>query len=366
MSRKYKKYNIRRKITIEGKCYSIYADNEKQYAEKVRRKIEEVETGNKIKGGNTVLKVWAEECISTYKTNMRESTLNSYRSKMNTYILNQIGDMRLKDIKPMHCQKVINAYTGYSKTTINDIYQMLNFLFSKAVENSLIASNPARHITKPSGTRGSRRSITEVERDHIWKVCSQDRRYYLYLLMLECGCRPSEAAEAMGRDIIKAEGYNMLHIRGTKSSHADRIVPIPDELYRLIKNTPKTDYIACNSRGNKITYDNRSRLWNSCKRQLNISMGCKTYRNRLIPPYPIAPDLVPYCLRHTYCTDLARKGIDLRLAQKLMGHSDITLTANIYTNFTDDDIVKAAKILNDNTYDNTSQCHKISQNVTNL
>lgn len=362
----YKKYKINRQITIDGKAYRIRADNEKQYAEKVRRKIEEVETGNKIKGGNTVLRAWAEECITTYKTNMKESTLEKYRSKMNTYILKQIGDMRLKDIKPMHCQKVINAYTGYSKTTINDIYQMLNFLFNRAVENSLIATNPARHITKPSGTKGSRRSITEVEREHIWKVCSQDRRYYLYLLMLECGCRPSEAAEAMGKDIIKVEGYNMLHIRGTKSSHADRIVPIPDTLYALIKNTPKTDYIASNRRGNKITYDNRSRLWNSCKRQLNISMGCKTYRNRLVPPYPLAPDLVPYCLRHTYCTDLARKGIDLRAAQKLMGHSDITLTANIYTNLTDNDIVEAAKILNDVHHDVHSQRRKRSQNVTNL
>ena len=35
------------------------------------------------------------------------------------------------------------------------------------------------------------------------------------------------------------------------------------------------------------------------ERAMNISMGCKTYRNALIPPYPLAADFVPYCLRHT-------------------------------------------------------------------
>ena len=95
----------------------------------------------------------------------------------------------------------------------------------------------------------------------------------------------------------------------------------------------------------KIT--NFDRLWHSFKRQLNLFMGCKTYRNELIPPYPLAPDLVPYCFRHEYCSDLARKGIDIRTAQKLMGHSTIQMTANIYTHVERNDILAAAKILNE-------------------
>lgn len=59
----------------------------------------------------------------------------------------------------------------------------------------------------------------------------------------------------------------------------------------------------------------------------------------------LTPDLVAYCLRHEYCTDLARRGIDIRIAQKLMGHSDISLTANIYTNFNHNDIVNVAELL---------------------
>ena len=149
----------------------------------------------------------------------------------------------------------------------------------------------------------------------------------------------------MGKDIVLKDGVPMLHIRATKNDHSDLFVPIPDDLYQLIKSTPKDEYIAQYSTGKKIDEANRYRLWAYFKRDLNISMGCKTYRNKLIPPYPVAPDLVPYCLRHTYCTGCARRGIDIRITQKLMGHSDISLTANIYTNLMDDDIIEAAKVL---------------------
>lgn len=105
----------------------------------------------------------------------------------------------------------------------------------------------------------------------------------------------------------------------------------------MIEKTPKDEFIACYSNGNKIKEEHRARLWKSYTRQINIEMGCKTYRNALVPPYPLAPDLVAYCLRHEYCTDLARRGIDILIAQKLMGHSDIKLTANIYTNLNNED-----------------------------
>ena len=48
----------------------------------------------------------------------------------------------------------------------------------------------------------------------------------------------------------------------------------------------------------------------------------------------------------TYCSDLARRGIDIRVAQRLMGHSSISITADIYTHVQDEQILdNAAQIL---------------------
>ena len=161
--------------------------------------------------------------------------------------------------------------------------------------------------------------------------------------MIECGCRPSEAMNLIGKDIDRKE--HLLHIRGTKTKNSDRYVPIPEPLYLTISATKPFDPICPNHNGKKHSESSYTRLYEHLKRDMNKSMGCKTYRNALVPPYPLADDFVPYCLRHTYCTDLCKAGIDVRTAQKLMGHANISITADIYTHVDMNDIKKAAELI---------------------
>lgn len=51
-------------------------------------------------------------------------------------------------------------------------------------------------------------------------------------------------------------------------------------------------------------------------------------------------------LRHTYATTLYRAGVDLRTAQKLMGHSSIQMTADIYTHLEAEDSMAVSDQLN--------------------
>lgn len=342
------KYKYRKDITVNGRRYSIRANTAKELMEKEIKKRIEIEQGGVIDSDMT-LKAWAERCVETYKTKQNEITRTKYMNRMNHCILNKIGDMRLKDIKPLHCQQVLNEQAGKSKTQVNEIYQQLRFLFRHAVANGLLKSDPTENIIKPDYRIGHRRALTAPERRFFIKVGLQDRRYYYFMLMLFCGCRPSEARAVMGYDIrILSNGLPALHIRGTKTENSDRVVPIPLEFYEYIKDVKPDEPVAMTAKGGPITENNRARIWNSFTRQINIEMGCKTYRNALVPPYPLAPDLVPYCLRHEYCTELARRGVDIRIAQKLMGHSDIQLTANIYTNLNNDDMADIAAMLSKN------------------
>ncbi len=82
--------------------------------------------------------------------------------------------------------------------------------------------------------------------------------------------------------------------------------------------------------GNRQNEDSLRRLWKGFCRDLDIYMGAEVYRNRIIKSV-LAPDLSPYCLRHTFCTDLQRAGVPINVAKELMGHADIQTTANIYT-----------------------------------
>lgn len=332
-----KKYKVVRTFTYEGKRYYCYGDTEEEVAEKIKKKKKKVqqEAGyRENRRRNMTVEQWAKIAVPAYKSNQSEETSISYNIRMKKCILDVIGRKKMHSIRPVDLQNVLNRQTGKSKTQVNEVYGQLKFLFLTAQQNGIIENNPASNLMKPYARKKTRRrALTPTERAYIKKVSLSDRKFYVFALMLLCGCRPAEAGECKGADI---QG-KMLHIRGTKTEAADRYVPIPDVLYEVIKDTPLDEYISCTNKQQKIDGHRRIKIWSSFTRAVNIAMGCKTKHNALVPPLPLADDLVPYCLRHEYCTQLARLGIDIRIAQKLMGHANISMTANIYTNLDKED-----------------------------
>ena len=49
------------------------------------------------------------------------------------------------------------------------------------------------------------------------------------------------------------------------------------------------------------------------------------------------PNITPHVCRHTYCTNMAKSGMNPKTLQYLMGHSDIGVTMNVYTHLGLDD-----------------------------
>lgn len=265
------------------------------------------------------LSEWAETCIAVYKPNLKRGTMYHYTffSRLRNGILKYIGDMELGDIKPIDCQLCLNQQNGKSDYQIRQIKQTMDFLFERAIDNELIIKNPARNVTKPIGTKKRRRSLTNAERSAFLEAI-EDPVNLPFAFMYYCGLRPSEACNVLASDLTEVGGVPALHIRGTKTKNANRFVPLPSDLSRLIQNSLKTENRA-SEEVCVMSYETISRRWQRLRRKMGG-----------------ARDLVPYCLRHTYCTDLQKKGIDIRIAQKLMGHSSIDLTSTIYSHIDED------------------------------
>lgn len=340
-----KNYKITKSFTFDDKRYYVKGNSEKEVIEKMALKKRDLKEGKVTLSGSMTVAQWTDRCMSVYKPNLSESYRKDMMMRINKHILSVIGSYPVKSVKPLQCQEILNNQIGMSKSHITKLHQELCFIFEKAVENRLILSSPAEHLERPKGSQGKRRSLTDIERKHFLEVTKDDNSFNLFLLMFYCGCRPGEAIALQGFDIQTLEGLRVLHIRGTKTENADRYVPLPDEMYERIKDTEPFAPICTNTAGRKHTESSYDRLVNRLKRELNLSMGARLYRNKLIPPLPLAHDFVPYMLRHTYCTDLQKKGVDVRMAQKLMGHADISTTANIYTHQDSTTLLQAAEVM---------------------
>ncbi len=335
-------YEYTLSFTYQGKRYKVRANTKEELYEKKANRIRDLKDGIVILDSRTTVDTWAENAFHVYKKNV--SGLPEMLLRYNKYIKPFLGSLPIASVKSMQCQSVLNECEGMSFSHCSKLRQELSFIFQTAVDNEMILKNPAAKLTLPECVKGSRRSITDHERKHLQLVFEQYSPFILFMLMLRCGCRPTEAMNLIGRDIDHEQ--KLLHIRGTKTVNSDRYVPIPDDLYPMIRNTKPFDPIAPNNAGKIHTESSYRNIRDRLKRELNLSMGCKTYRNALIPPYPLSEDFNPYCLRHTYCTDLCRAGVDVRTAQKLMGHSSITITADIYTHVDLGEIMKAGEMIN--------------------
>ncbi|MCR5590507.1 MAG: site-specific integrase [Lachnospiraceae bacterium] len=335
------KYKYRTSFTYRGKRYEVYANTVEELYEKKALKKKRLQDDVVVYDRHTTVDKWAEEAFDTYKANVQG--LRDIKCRYNKYVSPAIGHKALGDVRAVECQNILNSCAGMSYSHCKSLKQEISFLFQTAVENRLIPFSPAIRLSLPEYTRGYRRSITDQERKHLLKIYEADPSYLLFMMILKCGCRPEEAIGLIGRDIDRKK--RLLHIRGTKTKNSDRFVPIPADIYSVIKDTKPFEPVCPNRKGTKHSESSYKRLCAHLRRDMNISMGCKVYRNALVPPLPLAEDFVPYCLRHTYCTDLCKAGVDIRTAQRLMGHANISVTADIYTHVDMNDIEKAGKLI---------------------
>lgn len=333
---------IRKSFTFHGKRYWVRGKTLEEVFEKKAELIAELKNGPIAKGGSTLLKDWYKTALETYKPNVSDRYMDEMLCRIEKHVIPEIGSYPLDKITPLQCQQILNQQRGKSRSHISKLDQEMFFLFDAARKNNMIVRNPAEDLIRPRGTNNKRRSITTEEREHLLKVIPKDPRFVFFSLMLFCGCRPAEAAEVRYEDLKIINGVKFLHIRGTKTVNSNRYVPLPRELHDLFTGD-RQGIVALNANGRKHNESSYGRMVDALRRQMNISMGCKIVRNQLIPPFPLADDFVPYLLRHTYCTDLKKKGVDIRIAKDLMGHADIKTTANIYDHDDGETLMLAAR-----------------------
>lgn len=336
---------MRGAFTYQGKRYYVSGKDKTEVEINKALRLKELET-KKMVESNMLVRDWADKWLTTYKAgSCTLKTYKDYQTRLNKYILPHIGNMRLKDVKSIHVQGILQGVKHMSNDRINKTYLCINQMFEAAIGNELISSNPAKYVIKPKGYTNTHRAITDDERRIILKV-ADTHKYGLWVkLMLYCGLRPGET------DNVKICHFDydkkQLYVDGTKTKNAKRVVPVPDEILNQVTALKKQpfDYLFTAANGTKLSEYNRKDMWRSFKKAMHIEMGGKLYRNAIIPPHLVSDDLVPYCLRHTFCTDLQDAGVPINVAKDLMGHADISLTAKIYTHTTDTSINNAAKLM---------------------
>ena len=95
--------------------------------------------------------------------------------------------------------------------------------------------------------------------------------------------------------------------------------------------------------GRPHTETSTKQMWRSFKQALDLDMGAQMVHGVIAPETSVvADDLTPYCLRHTYATDLQSADVPINVAKDFLEHKSIAMTSHIYTHLSDEAFTNAS------------------------
>ena len=368
-----KKYEyIQKSFTFDGRRYFVRGKTEEEAIRKQIEKERQLKEG--FIDSNTTVRKWAKVWLETYVDNrdIIDASRRMYHDKVNNIILPVIGAYKLRTVTATQLQQLLNKRAGYSTSDTSKLRIVIKAMFRQAAENRIIPYDPSAGLKMPRTTAGKHRSLTDEERAALIHAADTDRfdgkpnNSGLWVLcMLYCGLRPGETAALRWEDVDldtatlhvrNAKETRSRNIKSPKTDAGVRSIPIPREYLVRLQSAPRRAEFVFTQRDGKtpLTDSSMKRMWETIKKYMDLALGAETQRIKpkgkrkhtlVITKRALADDLDLYCLRHTFCTDLQRKGVPINIAKELMGHADIATTANIYTHATTDSLTIARQLM---------------------
>ncbi|NDY55608.1 tyrosine-type recombinase/integrase [Desulfovibrio sulfodismutans] len=248
---------------------------------------------------------------------------------LNYFFNNKVfPDFPKKTIQKLTHDDMLNfaiKYKDLSQSTRNRYFMYLKALFNFGIRHELIKNNPLKHWKKPK-EEPKKFQINDDDLGIILKHSMPHLKLALQLCFY-FGLRPgaSELFNIKWKDIDFDE--NVLNIFSSKTK-TSRKIPIPDNFrtkLSIAKKSSHTEYVI-EYKGKPVKSLRRS--FASAVKKAGI-----TYPVRL------------YDLRHLYATTLLNSGADLAAVSSMMGHSAVTVTANVYYQSMSKERVRAANLL---------------------
>lgn len=313
---------------------------------------------------------WVNKWLNDVIGNRAPNTIRNYRERYEHNIQPFIGSMRLRDVRPMDCQIILNSMEkDYAGSTIRQTYMTMGTFFKSAKDNGLIDKHPMDGIryTKPVRAVDDIHFLTVDEQKRFLEAARRSHNYPQYALILETGLRTGEMI-GLTWDVIDWEKrtltvnktlefrYQQSEWRAgpPKSESSYRTIPLTDTAYNLLRTIYDTRAYRKESKelSSTLTFmDRRTGLERKLVMRDLVFINWRTgmpaknssYDTHL---YKLCDDagIERFCmhaLRHTYATRAIESGMQPKILQKLLGHSSITTTMNRYVHVTDDSMQKA-------------------------
>lgn len=336
-------------FTLEGgKRKTLYAKTYKEAQEKLKKALYEQQQGTLVTAVHqTVAQFLTDWLENTQKPSVRPRTYERYEEIVRLHIVPVLGCHKLQNVSAQHVQAFYTKKLkeGFSALTVISFHNLLHKALETAVKWNLVARNVCKVVDPPRRQRFEVRPLTLEQIQHLLAVVEGHRLEALFKLALATGMRRGEILGLKWQDIdlergklqirrvlsripskMPGKGYEEAEPKTQKSRRAIIIAPFAlkalkehrihqeDEKQKAGIHWQEHDYVFCTSLG---THLNPTR---DVLDQLKIFLKQANL-----------PEIRFHDLRHSAATLLLSLGVHPKVVQEILGHSQISMTLDIYS-----------------------------------
>ncbi len=300
-----------------------------------------------------------------------------------TFGRRKLSKVRYTDVKEFYYSLIVEQ--GLSPATVDNVHTQLHPVFTMAVRNGLIRTNPASEVLgeiKKSHVwvKTKRKALTVPEQKAFMNYLYANHQYQgwkpIITVLIGTGMRIGECLGLRWQDLdfenriidinhnlvhrrVDEEGGS-LHINTPKTEAGCRKIPMISEVYEAFLEEYQLQQITgfCTqeidgysgfvftSSGGTVTIPSEvNRAIHNITAEYNEEETARAKKEKREPF--LLPDFSAHHLRHTFCTRLCENETNLKVIQTVMGHKDIQTTMDIYADCTEEKKQEVIKKMED-------------------
>ncbi len=363
--------------TNDGKRHYIYASTLKELRLKEKEIIQDLNDGIRTDNLNLTLNdlynIWLD-----VKKGLKPNTFNNYKYMYEHFVKERLGKYKVRSLHRTDIKRFYNQLVdvdGLKINTIGTIHLVIHQLLQLAVEDDIlrknVSDNGLRDLKKIRGLHSKKRKALTIAQQNLFlnflKNSPEYRHWYpTFAVLLGSGLRVGELTGLRWQDIdFEHNVINVTHtlvfydrskarrtrygINTPKTQAGFRSVPMIktvrdalEEQRQYLKDNDLesidiidgfNDFIFINRFGH---VQHQGPLNKAIKRIIRDANFDALSKNSTIKEEDLLPNFSCHTLRHTFTTRLIESGMNIKVIQEALGHSDIQTTLDIYADVTKD------------------------------
>jgi integrase len=335
-------------ITVDGKRRVFYGKTQREAKDKRGDFLQAVTRGVSVDAKKQTVEEflvrWLED---SQKQSVRPRTYERYEEVVRLHIVPMLGKYQLQKLSPEHVQSLYarKLEAGFSETTVHHIHNVLHKALKTAMKWGLIPRNVCELVDAPRKARFEGQALTVEQARRLLVAARGHRMEALFHLELATGMRRGEIMGLKWQDInfekgllrvqrilsrvpskLPGKGYVEAEVKTAKSRRTIVVAPFALEMLKRHRERQAIERAAAGDAWEEHDYV----FCTAIGTHLNPTRDILDVLKALLKEAGL-PDIRFHDLRHSVASLLFEENMHPKVVQEILGHSNISITLDVYS-----------------------------------